>query len=82
MGQGRGGGGGGGGGAFVSLLVSYSQGTTFMLCQALSFLSLFFFFREAESVMVENLKLHDGQEGIKAFIQKRKPSWTHTTDCR
>jgi len=40
-----------------------------------------FFFREAESVMVENLELHDGQEGISAFLQKRKPTWTHTTDC-
>ncbi|KAL9963167.1 hypothetical protein ACROYT_G032342 [Oculina patagonica] len=39
-------------------------------------------YAEAEAVMVENLKLHDGQEGIKAFLQKRKPSWTHTTDCR
>ena len=27
--------------------------------------------------MVENLKLRDGQEGIKAFLQKKKPSWTH-----
>ena len=31
--------------------------------------------------MVENLELHDGQEGIKAFLEKRKPTWTNTTDC-
>lgn len=37
---------------------------------------------EAESIMVENLELHDGQEGINAFLQKRNPSWTNTTDCR
>ncbi|CAH3171205.1 unnamed protein product [Porites evermanni] len=36
---------------------------------------------EAEAVMVENLELHDGQEGIKAFLEKRKPTWTNTTDC-
>lgn len=28
-------------------------------------------------VMVDNLALHDGQEGIKAFMQKRKPTWSH-----
>lgn len=30
-----------------------------------------------EKVMVENLALGDGQEGIKAFIEKRKPHWSH-----
>ncbi|XP_077328961.1 enoyl-CoA hydratase domain-containing protein 3, mitochondrial [Lithobates pipiens] len=28
-------------------------------------------------VMLENLDLKDGQEGIEAFIQKRKPLWTN-----
>ncbi|KAM6176852.1 enoyl-CoA hydratase domain-containing protein 3, mitochondrial [Erethizon dorsatum] len=28
-------------------------------------------------VMVDNLALQDGQEGIKAFVQKRKPTWSH-----
>lgn len=32
-----------------------------------------------EKVMVENLSLTDGQEGIKAFIEKRKPKWSHDT---
>ncbi|KAM5235321.1 enoyl-CoA hydratase domain-containing protein 3, mitochondrial [Ctenodactylus gundi] len=31
----------------------------------------------ASQVMVDNLALQDGQEGIKAFIQKRKPTWSH-----
>jgi len=30
-----------------------------------------------EQVMVENLSYKDGQEGISAFIQKRKPTWSH-----
>nr|XP_004662431.1 enoyl-CoA hydratase domain-containing protein 3, mitochondrial [Jaculus jaculus] len=30
----------------------------------------------ASQTMVDNLALRDGQEGIKAFIQKRKPSWS------
>ncbi|KAJ7329266.1 hypothetical protein JRQ81_015440 [Phrynocephalus forsythii] len=29
-------------------------------------------------VMVDNLALKDGQEGIEAFISKRKPSWSHS----
>ncbi|XP_005993891.1 enoyl-CoA hydratase domain-containing protein 3, mitochondrial [Latimeria chalumnae] len=31
-------------------------------------------------VMVDNLALQDGQEGIESFIQKRKPVWTHTKE--
>ncbi|XP_063073338.1 enoyl-CoA hydratase domain-containing protein 3, mitochondrial [Engraulis encrasicolus] len=31
-------------------------------------------------VMVENLALRDGQEGIRAFIEKRKPTWTNSTE--
>lgn len=28
-------------------------------------------------IMVESLKLKDAQEGIKSFIKKRKPTWSH-----
>lgn len=34
----------------------------------------------ASKVMVENLALRDGQEGIRAFIEKRKPVWSHKTE--
>ncbi|XP_074656331.1 enoyl-CoA hydratase domain-containing protein 3, mitochondrial-like isoform X2 [Tubulanus polymorphus] len=34
-------------------------------------------YRTAEQVMVSNLSLKDGQEGIKAFLEKRPPNWTH-----
>ncbi|XP_046673480.1 enoyl-CoA hydratase domain-containing protein 3, mitochondrial [Homalodisca vitripennis] len=30
-----------------------------------------------EETMVKNLLLRDGQEGIKSFIEKRKPTWEH-----
>ncbi|XP_052271313.1 enoyl-CoA hydratase domain-containing protein 3, mitochondrial-like isoform X2 [Dreissena polymorpha] len=33
-----------------------------------------------EKVMVDNLALKDGQEGIKAFVEKRKPVWSHDDD--
>lgn len=29
------------------------------------------------TVMTDNLDLDDGKEGIKSFIEKRKPSWKH-----
>ncbi|MEE6512940.1 hypothetical protein FKM82_020286 [Ascaphus truei] len=34
----------------------------------------------ASQVMVQNLSLKDGQEGVEAFSQKRKPVWTHSLD--
>uniref|UniRef100_A0A667YW08 Enoyl-CoA hydratase domain-containing protein 3, mitochondrial n=2 Tax=Myripristis murdjan TaxID=586833 RepID=A0A667YW08_9TELE len=34
----------------------------------------------ASKVMVDNLALRDGQEGIRAFIEKRKPVWSHTAE--
>lgn len=27
--------------------------------------------------MVNNLKMKDAQEGIRSFLEKRKPSWSH-----
>ncbi|KAG1671760.1 Enoyl-CoA hydratase domain-containing protein 3, mitochondrial [Nymphon striatum] len=38
-------------------------------------------YEEGESIMVENLKFADAQEGIAAFIKKRKPKWSHTKDA-
>ncbi|XP_026477260.1 enoyl-CoA hydratase domain-containing protein 3, mitochondrial-like [Ctenocephalides felis] len=29
------------------------------------------------NVMVSNVNSNDGQEGIKSFVEKRKPSWSH-----
>ncbi|KAJ8381552.1 hypothetical protein SKAU_G00023300 [Synaphobranchus kaupii] len=34
----------------------------------------------ASRVMVDNLALRDGQEGIRAFLEKRKPVWTNSTE--
>lgn len=45
---------------------------------------LYFFFllsfRMAIPIMVSNLKLKDSQEGIAAFVGKRKPQWTNTEE--
>lgn len=35
-------------------------------------------FREGACVMVNNINMKDGQEGIKSFVEKRKPVWSHT----
>ncbi|XP_061494329.1 enoyl-CoA hydratase domain-containing protein 3, mitochondrial [Rhineura floridana] len=35
-------------------------------------------YRMTSQVMVDNLALKDGQEGIEAFISKRKPAWSHS----
>ncbi|XP_077400718.1 enoyl-CoA hydratase domain-containing protein 3, mitochondrial [Vanacampus margaritifer] len=34
----------------------------------------------ASKVMVDNLALRDGQEGVRAFIEKRKPVWSHQAE--
>uniref|UniRef100_H3C7Y1 Enoyl-CoA hydratase domain-containing protein 3, mitochondrial n=2 Tax=Tetraodon nigroviridis TaxID=99883 RepID=H3C7Y1_TETNG len=34
----------------------------------------------ASRVMVENLALPDGQEGIRAFLEKRRPAWSHAAE--
>ncbi|KAJ7404819.1 Enoyl-CoA hydratase domain-containing protein 3, mitochondrial [Willisornis vidua] len=37
-------------------------------------------YKMTTQVMVDNLTLRDGQEGIEAFIQKRKPVWSHSQE--
>uniref|UniRef100_A0A2P2I6R6 Enoyl-CoA hydratase domain-containing protein 3, mitochondrial n=1 Tax=Hirondellea gigas TaxID=1518452 RepID=A0A2P2I6R6_9CRUS len=37
-------------------------------------------YREGTCVMVNNVNMVDGQEGIKSFVEKRKPVWTHKFD--
>ncbi|XP_071483715.1 enoyl-CoA hydratase domain-containing protein 3, mitochondrial-like [Diadema antillarum] len=37
-------------------------------------------YREASDVMVNNLSLKDGQEGIDSFLKKRSPVWQHDFD--
>lgn len=32
---------------------------------------------QAADVMASNLQLKDGKEGIKSFVEKRKPKWNH-----
>lgn len=34
----------------------------------------------ASKMMVDNLALRDGQEGIRAFIEKRKPVWSNKAE--
>ena len=34
-------------------------------------------YKMGAQVMVDNLSLEDGKEGVRAFIEKRKPSWKH-----
>lgn len=37
-------------------------------------------YKFGEQEMVENIATTDGQEGIRSFIEKRKPIWTHSKD--
>ncbi|XP_029472264.1 enoyl-CoA hydratase domain-containing protein 3, mitochondrial [Rhinatrema bivittatum] len=37
-------------------------------------------YRMTSQVMVDNLTLKDGQEGLEAFLEKRKPVWSHRPD--
>ncbi|XP_014476704.1 PREDICTED: enoyl-CoA hydratase domain-containing protein 3, mitochondrial isoform X2 [Dinoponera quadriceps] len=34
-------------------------------------------YRRGTETMVENLKMRDAQEGIRSFLEKRKPKWSH-----
>ena len=34
-------------------------------------------YQAGASAMADNLQLQDGQEGIKSFIEKRKPKWSN-----
>ena len=34
-------------------------------------------YEKGGKIMVENLALNDGKEGIKSFVEKRKPIWSH-----
>lgn len=33
-----------------------------------------------EQEMIDNLATADGQEGVRSFIEKRKPKWTHSDE--
>ena len=35
-------------------------------------------FAAAENVMIENLGTNDGREGVRSFVEKRKPIWTNS----
>lgn len=35
-------------------------------------------YKYGEQEMIENLASNDGQEGVRSFIEKRKPKWTHS----
>jgi len=37
-------------------------------------------YMDASDVMVQNMSMKDGKDGIKSFIGKRKPKWTHALD--
>ncbi|XP_051546579.1 enoyl-CoA hydratase domain-containing protein 3, mitochondrial [Myxocyprinus asiaticus] len=37
-------------------------------------------YASASAAMVENLALRDGQEGIRAFLEKRRPVWTNSAE--
>ncbi|XP_073694221.1 enoyl-CoA hydratase domain-containing protein 3, mitochondrial [Garra rufa] len=37
-------------------------------------------YASAAAAMVENLTLRDGQEGIRAFLEKRKPVWSNSAE--
>lgn len=37
-------------------------------------------YKDTSCVMVDNINMKDGKEGLKAFIEKRKPKWDHGLD--
>lgn len=37
-------------------------------------------YKYGEHEMVANLDMKDGQEGVRSFMEKRKPHWTHTNE--
>lgn len=37
-------------------------------------------YKFGEQEMIDNLATEDGQEGVRSFIEKRKPKWTHSNN--
>lgn len=37
-------------------------------------------YKYGEQEMIENISTKDGQEGVKSFIDKRKPIWSHSQE--
>lgn len=37
-------------------------------------------YKYGEQEMIENIAMKDGQEGIRSFIEKRKPIWNHSSE--
>lgn len=37
-------------------------------------------YKYGEQEMIDNIGTSDGQEGVRSFIEKRKPIWSHSQD--
>lgn len=37
-------------------------------------------YKYGEQEMIDNLAMKDGQEGVRSFIEKRLPNWSHTDE--
>lgn len=66
---------------FKYILLNSESKYLYFICLLISKLTIiifmYYFYRNGEKTMIENLELDDCKEGLRSFVEKRKPNWSN-----